>query len=90
MLYWYGVGVLMFYFVEWIEIVCMQGQFWYDDLYFMVELLLSMIVGQDFDKQCFYIFYCDDVVLCWCWVEFFVDSFLCVFVFQLLLVLFIN
>ena len=52
-LYRHGAALTL-HLAEWIETVCMQGQLRHDDPHFMAELLLSMIAGQDFDKQRFH------------------------------------
>ena len=75
-LYRHGTGALTLHLAEWIETVCRRGLLRHDNPHFMAELLLSMIAGQDFDKQRFHTPHRDDALLRRRWAEFSVDSFL--------------
>ncbi|MEG0195297.1 MAG: TetR/AcrR family transcriptional regulator C-terminal domain-containing protein, partial [Stenotrophomonas sp.] len=75
-LYRHGAGALTLHLAEWIETVCSRGLLRHDDPHFMAELLLSMIAGQDFDKQRFHTPHRDDAALRRRWAEFSVDGFL--------------
>lgn len=47
-------GALTFHLAEWIQHRIQDGLLRHDDPHFMAELLLSMIAGQDFEKQRFH------------------------------------
>ena len=75
-LYRDGAGALTLHLAEWIETVCRRGLLRHDDPHYMAELLLSMIAGQDFDKQRFHTPHRDDARARRRWAEFSVDGFL--------------
>ncbi|WP_312709497.1 TetR/AcrR family transcriptional regulator [Stenotrophomonas sp.] len=75
-LYREGAGALTLHLAEWIETVCRRGLLRHDDPHYMAELLLSMIAGQDFDKQRFHTPHRDDARARRRWAEFSVDGFL--------------
>lgn len=75
-LYRDGAGALTTHLAEWIETASMRGQLRHDDPHFMAELLISMIAGQDFDRQRFHMPHRDQAAARRRWAEFSVDGFL--------------
>ena len=75
-LYRDGTGALTLHLAEWIGAAVARGQLRHDDSHFMAELLISMIGGQDFDRQRLFITHRDDALARRRWAEFSVDSFL--------------
>jgi len=71
-----GAGTLTLHLAEWIESAIARGQLRHDDPHFMAELLISMIGGQDFDRQRFHMPHRDDAGTRRRWAGFSVDSFL--------------
>ena len=71
-----GTGTLTLHLAEWIESAINRGQLRHDDPHFMAELLISMIGGQDFDRQRFHMPHRDDAGTRRRWAGFSVDSFL--------------
>ena len=71
-----GTGTLTLHLAEWIESAIARGQLRHDDPHFMAELLISMIGGQDFDRQRFHMPHRDDAGTRRRWAGFSVDSFL--------------
>lgn len=75
-LYRNGAGALTSQLAEWLEAACVRGQLRHDDPHFMAELLISMIGGQDFDRQRFHIPHRDQASSRRRWAEFSIDGFL--------------
>lgn len=75
-LYRDGTGALTLHLAEWMETTARRGQLRHDDPHFMAELLISMIGGQDLDRQRFHMTHRDDAATRLRWAEFSVDSFL--------------
>ena len=75
-LYRDGTGTLALHLAEWMATAIDKGQLRHDDPHFMAELLISMIGGQDFDRQRFHMPHRDDAAVRRRWAEFSVDSFL--------------
>lgn len=75
-LYRDGAGALTIHIAEWIQLRIRDGLLRHDDPHFMAELLLSMIAGQDFEKQRFHTPHRVDALQRRRWAEFSVDSFL--------------
>jgi AcrR family transcriptional regulator len=75
-LYRDGAGALALHLAEWIQQRANDGLLRHDDPHFMAELLLSMIAGQDFEKQRFHTPHRADASQRRRWAEFSVDSFL--------------
>jgi AcrR family transcriptional regulator len=75
-LYRDGTGALTHHLAEWIGAASAEGRLRHDDPHFMAELLISMISGQDFDRQRFHVPHRDDAARRRGWAEFSVDSFL--------------
>jgi len=75
-LYRDGTGALTAHLAEWIETASSHGQLRHDDPHFMAELLISMISGQDFDRQRFHIPPREQADARLRWAEFSVDGFL--------------
>lgn len=75
-LYDNGAGALTLHLAEWIASVVAQGRLRHDDPHFMAELLLSMIGGQDFEKQRFHTPHRHDAQMRRRWAGFAVDGFL--------------
>jgi len=75
-LYRDGAGALAIHLAEWLQHRIEDGLLRHDDPHFMAELLLSMIAGQDLEKQRFHIPHRADAPQRRRWAEFSVDSFL--------------
>jgi len=75
-LYRDGTGALTAHLAEWLLAACARGQLRHDDPHFMAELLISMIGGQDFDRQRLHMPHRDEAAARRRWAEFSVDSFL--------------
>ncbi|MCC7635503.1 TetR/AcrR family transcriptional regulator [Stenotrophomonas rhizophila] len=75
-LYRDGAGALLIHVAEWIDTRCARGQLRHDDPHFMAELLLSMLIGLDVEKQRFHTPHRTDAAVRRRWAEFSVDSFL--------------
>lgn len=61
---------------EWMRTEMARGRVIHDDPHFMAEMLISMIAGQDFERQRFHAPHRDDPTLRRRWAEFAVDAFL--------------
>jgi len=61
---------------EWMQTEIARGRLTHDDPHFMAELLISMIAGQDFERQRFHATHRDDPEQRRRWAEFAVDGFL--------------
>jgi len=61
---------------EWMQTEMRRGRINHDDPHFMAELLISMIAGQDFERQRFHAPHRDDAQQRRRWAEFAVDGFL--------------
>ena len=61
---------------EWMHTEMQRGRLKHDDPHFMAELLISMIAGQDFERQRFHTPYRDDPQQRRRWAEFATDGFL--------------
>lgn len=61
---------------EWMQTEMQRGRLKHDDPHFMAELLISMIAGQDFERQRFHTPYRDDPQQRRRWAEFATDGFL--------------
>jgi len=61
---------------ERLQLATRAGQLRHDDPHYMAELLLSMIVGMDFERQRFHTAHRSDAAAHRAWAEFAVDSFL--------------
>ncbi len=75
-LYRDGTGALTRRLAEWLQSASRKGWLRHDDPHFMAELFISMIVGQDFDRQRFHTPHRDDACSRRRWAEFSVDGFL--------------
>ena len=61
---------------EWMHTEVLRGRLDHDDPHFMAELLISMIAGQDFERQRFHAPHRDDPLHRRRWAEFAIDGFL--------------
>lgn len=61
---------------EWMQTEIARERLTHDDPHFMAELLLSMIAGQDFERQRFHAPHRDDAQQRQRWAEFAIDAFL--------------
>ncbi|MCD7097081.1 TetR/AcrR family transcriptional regulator [Stenotrophomonas sp. MMGLT7] len=71
-----GVTTLQRQLAQWLAAASARGLLRHDDPHFMAELLLSMIVGLDFERQRFRIPHRMDDQAIQAWAEFSVDSFM--------------
>lgn len=71
-----SAGALMQRLSERLRGAMARGQLRHDDPHFMAELLLSMIVGMDFERQRFHSAHRGDAAAQRAWAEFAVDGFL--------------
>ncbi|MET0547726.1 MAG: TetR/AcrR family transcriptional regulator [Xanthomonas sp.] len=71
-----SVGQLLQRLSERLRGAMARGQLRHDDPHFMAELLLSMIVGMDFERQRFHSAHRGDAAAQRAWAEFAVDGFL--------------
>ncbi|WP_276517811.1 TetR/AcrR family transcriptional regulator [Stenotrophomonas acidaminiphila] len=75
-LYHDSADVLRDQLAEWMRTEMARGRIIHDDAHFMAEMLISMIAGQDFERQRFHAPYRDVPELRRRWAEFAVDAFL--------------
>jgi len=71
-----SVEALRDHVAEWMQTEMARNRLTHDDPHFMAELLLSMISGQDFERQRFHAPYRDDASQRQRWAEFATDAFL--------------
>ena len=71
-----SVETLCDHMAEWMQTEIARGRLHHDDPQFMAELLLSMLAGQDFERQRFHVPHRDDAAQRRRWAEFAIDSFL--------------
>lgn len=71
-----SVEALRDHVAEWMQTEVSRGRLNHDDPHFMAELLISMIAGQDFERQRFHAPHRDDVQQRQRWAEFAIDGFL--------------
>lgn len=75
-IYHNGAGTLQQQLAHWLADAIARGSLRHDDPHFMAELLLSMIVGLDFERQRFRTPHRKDDQAIQAWAEFSVDSFM--------------
>ena len=75
-LYQDSADVLRSQLAEWMRTEMARGRIIHDDPQFMAEMLISMIVGQDFERQRFHVPHRDTAQQRRRWAEFAVDAFL--------------
>lgn len=71
-----SVEALRDHVAEWMQTEMARGCLIHDDPHFMAELLISMICGQDFERQRFHVPHRDHPLQRRQWAEFAIDSFL--------------
>lgn len=71
-----SVEALCDHVAEWMQTEITRGRLNHDDPYFMAELLISMIAGQDFERQRFHAPHREQTEQRRRWAEFTIDSFL--------------
>lgn len=75
-LYQSGANALRDQLSEWMRTEMARGRIIHDDPHFMAEMLISMIAGQDFERQRFHVPHRDQPEQRRQWAEFAVDAFL--------------
>ena len=75
-LYQSGANALRDQLSEWMRTEMARGRIIHDDPHFMAEMLISMIAGQDFERQRFHVSHRDQPEQRRQWAEFAVDAFL--------------
>jgi AcrR family transcriptional regulator len=71
-----SVEALRDHVAEWMRTEISHGRLTHDDPHFMAELLISMIAGQEFERQRFHVPHRDQAQQRRQWAEFAIDSFI--------------